>query len=158
MSSPPAYSDIMKGKHDQENDEKVDEVLPIVPASKPSLYGSSSGAAGSQGLFPSYPFNNVSLNTSLPQSVGFMGPMPSAILVPVFPQPYLQPQYPQQPQWPCPAPSVGGAHKSGSSITESVTKFALDILHPELRCPCHIRHFGDHPRCWRNCCIRMGCV
>ena len=158
VSSPPAYSDIVKAKYDEKNDEKVDEVLPLVPASKPSLHGSSSGSTIPQSLFPSYPYDNHNLNAPLPQSVGFMGPMPPAILVPMFPQPYLQPQYPQQPQWPYPPPSFGGAHKSGSTITESVTKFALDVIHPELKCPCHVRHFGDHPRCWRNCCIWMGCV
>lgn len=157
MSRPPAYSDIVKTKHDDKNDEKVDDVLPFAgienepPRQLQWLHRPPR-------FFPSYHSNNYSLNTSLPQSVGFMGPMPPAILVPVFPQPYLQPQCPLQPQWPYPPPSVGGAHKSGSSITESETKFALDIIHPELRCPCHIRHFGDHPRCWRNCCIWMGCV
>ena len=158
MSSPPAYSDIIKANHDQKDDEKVDEVLPIVPASKPSLYGSSSSATGPQGLFPPYPSNNHNLNTSLPQSVAFMGPMPPAILVPVFPQPYLQPQYPHQPQWPYPPPSIGGAHKSRSSITEFVAKIALDAALPGSKCECGTRHFGDHLRCWRNCCIRKGCV
>ena len=157
MSSPPAYSDIVKAKHDEKDDEKVDEVLPLVPASRPSLHGSSSGSTSHPGLFPSYQYNIHNTNAPLPQSVGYVGPMPPAFLVPMFPQPYLQP-YPPQPQWPYPPPSIGGAHKSGSSKTEFLAKFALDIVHPELKCPCHVRHFGDHPRCLRNCCIWMGCV
>ena len=170
--APPPYSEAGGKRYNQEKIQDVEErVLPVVQSSKPGPSRDSDGMPNlqsplpnniqkapkpqssvlpnSQGLFPNYPHS--------PQSGGFVSPPFQPIFLPVFSQPYYQPSYLQQSQWPNTPSSTGVVHRNRSTITEFVAKYALDFLHPELKCPCHIRHSGDHPRCWRNCCAWMGC-
>jgi len=171
VSVPPPYSEAGGKRYNQEKIEDVEEsVLPVVRSSRPGLSRNSDGMPNLQ-----YPLSNNIQNAPKPQSSilpnphglypshphslqsgGFVAPPLQPIFLLAFSQPYYQPSYSHQLQWPITPPSTGVVHRNRSTITESVAKYALDFLHPELKCPCHIRHSGDHPRCWRNCCALMG--